>query len=148
MAGRLTLWGAGELLRTFFGRTSEAPPAFYLALIKDVAPTPYVSGAELDEPVATTGYQRVELPNDPATWNEDSGLLHVVANEIEAVFVTAVENWGRIGYWAVCNAPVDGYVYFVGEMEQSQIIDAGDQAVLGAGELVVELGPFFTDQDY
>ena len=53
MAGRLTIWGAGELLTTFFGNLDAAkdpPSAFYLALVRLIAPTPYMSGAELDEP--------------------------------------------------------------------------------------------------
>jgi hypothetical protein len=147
VAGRLTLWGAGEILRSFFGKTAEPPPDFYLALIKDLAPNPYVSGSELDEPTVDQGYVRVQLPNDAVTWNS-GGMLHIVANEVEAAFITATSDWGRIGYWAVCNAEQGGYVYFVGEMEENLSVLAGDQAVVGAGELVIELGPFFTDEDF
>lgn len=148
MAGRLTLWGAGQLLRSFFGRTAEPPPAFYLALIRSIAPTPYVSGSELDEPDLDTGYQRVAIPNEAVSWTSENGLLHVVSNEIDLPFVTASADWGRIGYWALCNADVAGYCYVVGSMEEEQIINTGDQAVMGADELVVELGPFFTDEDF
>lgn len=148
MAGRLTLWGAGELLRTFFGQTSAPPPSFFLALIKDIAPSPYVSGSELDEPDPTLGYARVEIPNDAPTWISDSGQLHIVANEIDLSFLTATADWGRISYWAICNALEEGYVYCVGTMEEEQIVYNTDQVVVGAGELVVELGPFFTDEDF
>ena len=148
MAGRLTLWGAGEILRTFFGKTSTPPPDFYLALITGNAPTPYVSGIELVEPPLESGYSRVQLPNDSAMWVSDSGELHVVANELEVPFVTATAEWGRVSYWAVCNALEEGYVYFVGNLEEEMMIYEGDQAVVGAGELVIELGPFYTEEDF
>lgn len=148
MAGRLSLWGAGQILRTFFGRTAEPPPAFYLAFIKDVAPTPYMSGAELNEPDVEAGYSRVEIPNEAVNWDSEEGMLHVTSNLIDFNFVTASADWGRIGYWALCNASVDGYTYFIGEMEEELIVLAGDQPVLAADELVIELGPFFTEEDF
>jgi len=148
MAGRLTLWGAGQLLRSFFGRTAEPPQTFYLALIKDIAPTPYVSGAELDEPDVETGYQRVAIPNDAASWTASEGFLHITSNAIDLPFITAITDWGSINYWAVCNAEVDGYVYFVGSVEQADYVAAGDQVVMGTDELVIELGPFYTDEDF
>lgn len=146
MAGRLTLWGAGELLRSFISRTAEPPPSFFLALIKEIPPTPYVSGGELDEPSVDDGYQRVELPNDAATWSGDDE-LHLVSNQADVPFVTATSDWGPIGFWAICNALEGGYVYFVGDMEDSQIIYTGDQAVIPAQELVIQVGPFYTDEE-
>lgn len=147
MAGQLTLWGAGELLRSFFGRTAEPPPSFYLALVRTIAPTPYISGLELDEPPAESGYARVELPNDVSTWSS-AGQLHVVSNDKDATFITATSDWGRIGYWALVNADEGGYVYFVGEMEETKTVLAGDQAMVPTDELVVELGPFFATEDF
>lgn len=148
MSGRLSLWGAGQILRTFFGRTAEPPPNFYLALVRDIAPTPYMSGSELDEPEVEAGYGRVAIPNEATSWDSEEGLLHVTSNLLDFSFVTATIDWGRIGYWALCNADVEGYTYFIGEMEEELIVLAGDQPVLGADELVVELGPFFTEEDF
>lgn len=148
MSGRLTLWGAGELLRSFFGKSSEPPPSFYLALVKETAPSAYVSGMELDEPDVAAGYQRFLIPNEVTSFNYDESSLNIVSNLNELAFITATADWGRIAYWAICNAEVDGYVYFVGQMENEQIINLGDQAVVDADELVIELGPFFTDEDF
>lgn len=148
MAGRLSLWGAGQILRSWFGRTTEPPPNYYLALVREIAPTPYMSGSELDEPLVEDGYIRVAIPNEAVEWDSEEGLLHVTSNTNEFPFVTATADWGRIGYWALCNADVGGYTYFIGEMEEEQIILAGDQAVLGADELTLELGPFFTEEDF
>lgn len=147
MSGRLTLWGAGELLQSFFTRDAEPPAYFYLALIRTISPTPYVSGDELDEPDIESGYARVEISNELSTWGDGSGQLNLVANQLEIPFITALTDWGHIGYWALCNTDTGGYVYFVGDLEEDHIIYAGDQAVIGAGALVVELGPFFTEED-
>ena len=38
MSGRLTVWGASEMLTTFFTRTTEPPASFWLALVR-VDPT-------------------------------------------------------------------------------------------------------------
>lgn len=148
MAGRLTLWGAGEILRSFFGKSSQPPEIFYLALIKDRAPTPYSSGSELFEPDPGAGYARVAIQNTAPMWVSDSGQLHIVTNEEELTFITAVADWGQISYWAICNADVGGQVYFVGSMEESLYVLNGDRAIVGAGELTVELGPFFTDEEF
>lgn len=144
MSGRITLWGAGELLRSFFSRTAEPPPSFWLAAIKDVAPTPYISGAELAEPDFAE-YARVELPNDISTWSND-GQIQVMSCEIDATFAEALEDWGTIRYWAVCNAEAEGFVYFVGEFEDPVIINDGDSLVVNGGDLSVSLGPFFSEE--
>lgn len=145
MAGNITLWGASELLRTFFSRTAVAPDAFYLALITDVAPTPYLSGEELNEPLAPE-YVRAMIPNDDLTWTND-GQMQVVSCEAEIQFVTAVESWGTVRYWALCNAEVEGGVYFVGEFESPEQVEMDDQVVIAAGNLTASLGPFFTTEE-
>lgn len=145
MAGRLTLWGAGELINSFFGKSAEAPPAFYLALILETPPSPYVSGSELDEPEVGS-YARVEIPNEISTWT-NNGQLQVVSTDIVITFITATADWGRIRYWALCSAPSGGYVYMCGNMEQPFRVNSGDQAQVPAGDLTVNLGPFFTTEE-
>jgi hypothetical protein len=141
MPGRLTVWGAGTLLTSYFARTTEPPPSFYLALIREIAPNPYVSGSELDEPDAVD-YQRIEIPNDLANWSNESQPQEIF-NVLPQQFVTATTDWGKIGYWALCNAPVDGYNFVVGDLETPVQITAGDQVAFEEGDLSVSLGPFF-----
>jgi hypothetical protein len=147
MAGRPTLWGAGQLLYSFFSKTAEPPPNFYLTLVRDIQPNPYVAGSELDEPTVEEGFQRAVLPNNSDVWGDlEAGTLHLVGNETTVEFITATQDLGTFRYWALCNAEVDGYVYFYGELEEPMLIATGDQPVLEAGELVIELGPFFLDE--
>lgn len=141
MAGRLTQWGAGELILSYFSRTSEPPASFWLALVKETAPTLYISGAELDEP-ENTDYARVEIPNDYLNWSNESQ-PQVVVNDSDVLYVAATSDWGVLKYWALTNASVDGFNYFVGELEEPMNVLTGDTPMLGAGDLSVSLGPFF-----
>lgn len=141
MTGQLTLYGAGELLNSFFGRGATPPNSFYLALIKDVAPTPYVNGNELDEPIGG-GYARAEVPNDAGTWS-NAGALNITGLQTTIEFVTATADWGTIRYWALCNDIVSGSPYFVGQLDSPQVVLNGEIAQVDPGDLDVELGPFF-----
>lgn len=145
MAGRLTIWGAGQLLTSYFSKTATPPPTFYLALIRTIAPTPYVSGAELDEP-ANTDYARVLIENDLAHWG-NSSQPQILNNKMPAQFVTATSDWGQIRYWALCNASVDGYNFAIGDLTNPVVVHAGDQPVFAAGDLSFTLGPFLLDEE-
>jgi hypothetical protein len=143
VSGKITLWGAGELLNTFFSRTAEPPPIFYVALIKDVAPTPFLSGAELDEPDAPE-YERVAVVNETSVWSNE-GAIQITVCETDLTFTTAQEDWGTIRYWAICNAVVDGFIYMIGKFAEPDVIDTGDTVMIPSGTLSVSLGPFFNE---
>lgn len=145
MPGRLTVWGAGALLTNYFTQTTTAPPTFYLALVRAIAPTPYMSGAELDEP-DNDDYARIAIDNDLANWANDSQPQEVY-NVLPAQFITATSDWGSINYWALCNAMVEGYNLLVGELESPVIVASGDQVVISEGDLSVSLGPFFIAEE-
>ena len=141
MAGNLSLWGAGQMLKSFISKSATPPGSFYLALIGEIPPSTYMSGSEIDEPSAPS-YQRAEIVNDIGYWAEDvQPQLMVTRNTV--AYLPAVEDWGVIRYWALCDSPFGGSVYFVGKLEVAQTINAGDTAQIGAGDLAVQLGPFF-----
>ena len=110
-----------------------------------MAPTPFVSGAELDEPIGGS-YGRVLIPNDTDHFS-NIGQPQVVNLENNAQFLPATDLWGMIRYWALCNAEVDGYVYFIGKLVAPMRVDNGDIAFVPAGDLSIALGPFFTAED-
>lgn len=142
MAGRITLWGAGQLISTMFGRAQEVPASYHLAMIKTIPPTPYVSGAELDEPIGM-GYGRVEIPNNLTYWS-NQGQIQVGILNADANYAQATGDWGDLKYWALCNATVDGYVYFIGSLETPIRVNNADTVQVQAGDLGVTVGPFFT----
>lgn len=141
MSGHLTQWGASQLILACFSRAIPPPPKFYLALIKDVAPSLYVSGAEIDEPEAAD-YGRVEIPNDAMNWS-NSSQPQVAVNVMDVMYVAASTDWGICNYWALCNSPVEGMNYFVGDLDVPVNVTTGDTPMIGAGDLSVSLGPFF-----
>jgi len=145
MTGRLTMWGAGQVLTNYFAMTTQPPTSFYLALVCQIAPTPYMDGSELDEPTADD-YARIEVPNDLANWANDSQ-PQLVYNTLSVQFPTAASDWGQCNFWALCNAVVDGYPLLVGDLEVPIMVATGDQVVLDPGDLSVQLGPFFLQED-
>src|SRR4051812_29172239 len=145
MTGRLTVWGAEQMITTYISQRTEPPPIFYLALITDIAPTPYLDGSELNEP-DSPDYARVAIDNDLVSWVNDSQPQEI-ANSLAITFTTATTDWGKISYWALCNAPVDGYNLLVGDMENPFVVNAGDQAQVEAGDLSLSLGPFYLAEE-
>lgn len=145
MAGRLTVWGASQLLTAYFAQTTTPPPNLYLALVRTIPPTPYMDGSELDEP-DNADYARVAIPNDLSNWVNDS-VPQEIYNVLPTQFVTSVTDWGVINYWALCNADIDGYNLIVGALENPVQVLAGEQAVISEGDLSVSLGPFFLTED-
>lgn len=145
MSGRLTQWGAGELILSFFSRTVEPPESLWLGLIRTTAPTLYVSGSELDEP-DNADYARVEIPNDELSW-DNSSQPQIVTNTVDVLYAAAVSDWGQLNFWALCDAGTGGYTYFVGDLEEPLNILTGDTAMIGAGDLSVSLGPFYLAEE-
>lgn len=144
MAGRITLWGAGEILTNFFTGGTTLPTNFWLALCLKNAPTPYVSGSELDEPLVGS-YARLKIPASTTHW-DNSGQMQVLALSKDDSFPTALQNWGTLRYWALCDSQVGGYVYAIGNMAPITI-RTGDTVQVFAGDLTISLGPFFTDKE-
>ena len=145
MSGRLTVWGANQLLTSYFTISTTPPPNFYLALIKEIAPTPYMVGSELDEP-DNAEYTRVMIENDAVHWANDSQPQEIY-NSLQVDFMTAITDWGTIRYWALCNAEVDGFNFLVGNLEDPVLIMTGDQLSFAEGDLSVALGPFFLTEE-
>lgn len=144
MPGRLTVWGASQLLTTYFSQTTTPPPSLYLALVKDVAPTPYISGSELDEP-DNEDYARVAIESSLAYWFNDSTPQEIY-NAQAAAFTTAVTRWGKISYWALCNAQLGGYNMLVGDLVNPVIVEIGDQPVFSPSDLSITLGPLYLSE--
>jgi hypothetical protein len=104
-----------------------------------------MSGSELDEP-DSDDYSRIEIPNDLANWANDSQPQEIY-NVLPAQYVTATADWGQIGFWALCNAQVDGYNFLVGDLENPLLVSTGDQVEISEGDLSVSLGPFYLAEE-
>jgi len=144
MAGRLTLWGAGELLKSYWSQSASPPQTYYLALMKDIAPSPFVSGSELDEPRGL-GYTRLAIPNNTVYWSNASQPQVITMSE-SLLFSTATSDWGFVRYWALCNAEVEGFVYATGSLETSINVPSGEVVRIPADVLSISIGPFYAEE--
>lgn len=140
----MTLWGAGEILTNFFAGGKTLPEDFWLALVKDAAPSAFISGAELDEPQVGS-YNRMKIPASAAYW-DNAGQMHVIGTTKNLPFVTANQDWGSIRYWALCDARVEGHIYAIGDLEPIYVA-TGEAPELFAGDLTIALGPFYQTQE-
>lgn len=123
-----TLWGAHQLATSWFSKTAEVPGEYYLALMVETEPDPFVTGLELDEPVEDSGYARLWLPNDSSVWGTNQEAVITTSSELR--FPEATTDWGSITYWALCSAPTGGYVYLYGEFVEAQQVFTGDEVVI------------------
>lgn len=136
--GSPTLWGATEMMGSFFGALRVPPTRMYMALILDTPPSPYISGNELDEPSADAGYNRLQIDNVATNWSQN---METITNASTMTFTTAVSDWGTINYWALCNTLIEGQVYFYGEFIEPVLILETDYAVIDVGTLSFTMGP-------
>lgn len=137
MAG-ISRWGADLFTANLLGRSRPVLDTFYLALIVGNAPTAYVSGEQLAEPPDGSGYVRGVIPNDADTWA--LGDHSVASNAVALLYPAATTAWGRVRYWALCNAPVGGYVVAFGALSPL-LVDTGDVVRINVGALQLQLIP-------
>lgn len=139
MSGAISLYGAGQFLSAMFGQSATPPQDYYVALIGDTPPSPYLNGEELDEPTAAS-YARAVVPNLASVWELDG---NVMVNVAEVAFAPAVEDWGRVSFWALTDAAVGGQIYAVGDLDVPVTVLAGDEVVMPVQAFAFELGTFF-----
>lgn len=91
-----------------FGRTSySAPTTYYLAL----STTPISQdGTGLTEPSSTTGYKRVAIANDKASFSQASG--SELYNIKDISFPETTASWGTITHIAFIDAATDGNIRY------------------------------------
>lgn len=144
MAGRVTLWGAGQILTNFFAGGGTLPQNFFLAACKTTSPTPFVSGSELDEPDVGS-YERLLIPATSAFWS-NAGAIQVIAETKDLSFPTALQDWGKLKFWALCDSAAGGNVYAFGDMDPVNV-PPGETLQLFSNDLTIAIGPFFNDKE-
>lgn len=132
MSGWITTAGENYLLDLLTGRVA-ALPRYYVALVVNRAPSRFISGVELDEPIADD-YARVEYPNSSDYWTATSGEVH---NTVAASFPAAVTAWGTCRHWAVCTALAAGDVLWAGPISVPLVVEVDDTVVISPGALTL-----------
>jgi hypothetical protein len=134
MSGYITNAGENYLLDLLTGRAAHLP-RYYLALVVSKQPSKFISGAELDEPLAGE-YERVVYPNEDAYWTASAGEIH---NTVGMAFPEAVTDWGTVKYWAMCDSPESGDVLWAGAFTLPLVVMAGDRVDLDPGTMTLRV---------
>ena len=114
MSGFITDDGAKYMLG-LFAASEELLDTYYISLITGMAPGISIFGSELEEPDAAS-YARATYENTSGNWQIVNGVL---SNTYEINFPMPTEEWGFLRYWALCEAPSEGRVFFVGDLPLS-----------------------------
>lgn len=133
MSSFITADGRDHMLDVVSGR-AQPLERWYLALCRST-PGITVAGSELDE-VDAPEYLRGEILNVEGSWH----LIHAqLSNVVPIGFPLAETEWGQVRTWAICDQPLDGRVFWVGDIPTTYVGE-GDQVELPPYGLNLALG--------
>ena len=90
------------------------PNTYYLGLSSTA---PAVDGSGVSEPLASSGYQRVELTNLGEPVNG------VISNESEISFPESSASWGTVTHFVLYDAPTNGNLLMFNVLSQSRSVE-------------------------
>lgn len=137
MPGRVSQYGSGRFLQSFFG-LAAAPSAFYLALLKGL-PSDTIDGATLGAlEVSGGGYARQLYGSGSGSWSlVDS--IGVVTSTQQVSFPTATADWGKITHYGLCTAATAGEIIISGSLNEDFYVSAGLTITIAAGLMAFEV---------
>ncbi len=106
------------------------PKKMYLGLSSTA---PEVDGTGVSEPLASAGYQRVELTNlgEP---------VHgVISNSGEIQFDESSASWGTITHFVLFDSPTDGNLLMFNKLSQSRSVETATIVMVKTGSLKLTL---------
>lgn len=106
------------------------PKKVYLGLSSTA---PQVDGTGVSEPLASAGYQRVELTNLGEPVNG------VVSNGGEIQFDESSASWGTITHFVLFDSPTDGNLLMFNQLSQSRSVETATIVMVKTGSLKLTL---------
>lgn len=106
------------------------PKKVYLGLSSTA---PQVDGTGVSEPLASAGYQRVELTNLGEPVNG------VVSNGGEIQFDESSASWGTITHFVLFDSPTDGNLLMFNQLSQSRSVETATLVMVKTGSLKLTL---------
>ena len=106
------------------------PKKVYLGLSSTA---PQVDGTGVSEPLASAGYQRVELTNLGEPVNG------VVSNGGEIQFDVSSASWGTITHFVLFDSPTDGNLLMFNQLSQSRSVETATIVMVKTGSLKLTL---------
>ena len=102
------------------------PNTYYLGLSSTA---PAVDGSGVSEPLASSGYQRVELTNLGEPVNG------VISNESEISFPESSASWGTVTHFVLYDAPTNGNLLMFNVLSQSRSVETATIVMEKTGSL-------------
>lgn len=106
------------------------PKKVYLGLSSTA---PQVDGTGVSEPLASAGYQRVELTNLGEPVNG------VVSNGDEIQFDESSASWGTVTHFVLYDAPVNGNLLMFNALSQARSVETATIVMVKTGSLKLTL---------
>lgn len=118
----------GNVFKT---QTSPAlPEKVYLGLSTS---TPDIDGSGVTEPLASAGYERVELNSLSVPANG------VITNESAISFPESSASWGTVTHFALYDAPVNGNLLMFNVLSQARSVETATIVMVKTGSLKLTL---------
>jgi hypothetical protein len=133
-----TAYGRQLIAGSVFGQLMQVPSNFYVALMYS-APSGSSTGSDLDEPLSSEGYSRLSIPNNSVSFEFDG--LNAVKLSSDFYFEASTSDWKSIEYWGICDQRTEGNLIAYEDLVARFTVNAGDQAVLPAGNLKFLINP-------
>lgn len=127
----ITNYGASLASNVLLGKAISSPSTLYIALAT-ASPNATSTGLSLNEPSGGS-YARASVVNNAASWTFDG--YNTMSNTSAINFPTATSFWGRIGYWALCDAASAGNVIAYGTLNPVAVVSSGDTVIIAANSL-------------
>lgn len=106
------------------------PNKVYLGLSSTA---PAVDGSGVSEPLASAGYERVELTNLGEPSNG------VISNESEISFPESSASWGTVTHFVLYDAPTNGNLLMFNVLSQSRSVETATIVMVKTGSLKLTL---------
>lgn len=106
------------------------PNKVYLGLSSTA---PAVDGSGVSEPLASAGYERVELTNLGEPSNG------VISNDSEISFPESSASWGTVTYFVLYDAPTNGNLLMFNVLSQSRSVETATIVMVKTGSLKLTL---------
>lgn len=106
------------------------PNKVYLGLSSTA---PAVDGSGVSEPLASAGYERVELTNLGEPSNG------VISNDSEISFLESSASWGTVTHFVLYDAPTNGNLLMFNVLSQSRSVEAATIITVKTGSLKLTL---------
>ena len=106
------------------------PNKVYLGLSSTA---PAVDGSGVSEPLASAGYERVELTNLGEPSNG------VISNDSEISFLESSASWGTVTHFVLYDAPTNGNLLMFNVLSQSRSVETATIVMVKTGSLKLTL---------